>query len=1166
MNEPRDLGRSILDLAVRAFEPLEIAGSDPRAAAALVDLTGWDLSVIAGFGPGELGSAAETVARSVDGIRETIEGLGEDEPDIATVASVLVRLTEAGGALYQLGDGWTPPTDLPADLPALFLEDLVGHLAVLAAGRYHPMVRSVLDLLGVLAYEDVAVVARGDGAVLRPARAQPRLNIGALGGLFTNPANTILGRYGLTGPNRLPADDAADRLFPAIAAVLRDGGLLAWHGDPGTRAALTTDQQEVLDHSLRVVWTHSVDPASGGIATLDAAFALRDDGAVREVLIVPSGSLAVGKSLDTWSAGVALSGQAGGIVVRTDGVRFVGIGTHLGLEASVQRPVGPTPLARLGAPDGPRIQLGGAAVRARVDFGSVAGGVDVDGGFMVELRGLQIVVGAAPGDGFLGSLLPAEGLDASCDLALTWTPDGGVELSGSAALDIVLALDLELGPLTLDALQLGVRAGEQGLTLLTTVSATLRLGPVTAVAERVGLRGRLAPGANGSGGARLDVGFQPPSGIGLVVAAGPVTGGGYLFIDPEAGTYAGVAQLQFKALALTAIGLINTRLPGGRPGWSFLILVAVEFPGVPLGFGISLYAVGGLVGVNRSVNVSRLRDAVRAGRLDSVLFPRDPVANATQVLGDLAALFPTELDRVTIGVMVRLGWLPGPLVTLDAGLILEIPSPVRLAVLARLRAILPTAEAALVRLRLDVVGIIDFGRGEASIDGALIDSRVGPFSIAGEMALRASWGASQTFALAAGGFHPRYPVPEGFPTLRRLTIGLADSENPRLRLETYLALTTATVQVGARLEVFVEQSILGRLVTATGVLGFDALIRFLPRFGFEVDIYGSVTIAVDGDPWLSAGVFLHLTGTAPWQASGEVRVKLGFLPEVTVRAEVTAGDPDSSVPISGSVTVRLVEDLSRPEAIVVLPAPSALPGVVLRQPAEAERAVHPGGRVAVRQRTVPFGPRISRFGGADPTDPGSYGIDVTLGGARVTGPAVLEPFSASQFAPENPERAVGRPEFESFPAGAQLTSVTNAVASNGQRVGVGTDDRVIGPTAASATKMPVAATPASVANAWAGADADRVAAAPAAPDRFQARMPPARLRVHPERWNVADPDTLRPLRLNSDDDSDDRGRRPRPIPRPLAPMPAMQADELADSHRAAGRQCVVAPAFEAALP
>jgi hypothetical protein len=1173
MTEPADLGSSLLSLLLRALAPLELAATDAGAAQALIDITGWDFGTVVGLGPGELGEAAGAVAEAVGAVRDAIADLSDGEYDIDTLAGSLVRLTIAGGKIYAFGSEWNPPADLPANLPELFLQDLLGHLAVLAAAQYHPTVRSSMEFLGIITYVDAAAVTLSNGGVVRPAGQRPRLDVGVIGGLFTDPKTYVLERFGLAGTDRLPAANAADKAFRPIAALLRDAGLHAWHGDPGGSANLTTDQRDVLAHMLHVAWTHTVGEAAGGVARLDLGVLLRDDGADRELLLRPRGSLAASIALDTWTASAGISGAIYGVVIRADGISFAGggggggVNTQLRLDVAVARPAGATPLARFGAADGPRFEIGGAGVAAFVEFDSAAPGPD--GGVTITVQGVRLVVGASPGDGFLGAILPKNGFDASFDLTVTWTSDGGLQLSGSAALDLVLLLGLELGPIRLDAVQLGLRAGEAGLSFLATVSATLTLGPVTAVAERLGLRADLAPPEPGAaGGASLKVGFKPPSGLGLSVAAGPVTGGGYLFIDPEAGTYAGVAQLQFQTIGLTAIGLINTKLPGG--GWSFLILVAVEFPGIPLGYGFSLYAVGGLVGIHRDVDVSKVRDAVRAGHLDSVLFPRHPVANAVRVIADLAAMFPSKKDRLTIGVMARVGWGPGPLITIEAGIILTIPSPVRLVILARLRLALPTQDSPLVKLRLDVAGILDFGAGEVSVDGALIDSRVGPFTISGEMALRAGWGASPKFALAAGGFHPNYPAPEGFPTLKRMTIALADSENPRIRLETYFALTPATVQVGARLEAYAEVSVLGWTVTARGMLGFDALVRFLPRFGFEIDIYGCVTIALNGDPWILASVLLHLAGTAPWLAQGEARLKIGFLPEVSVRFEVKAGDPDSSVPISASITSRIVDELERPECIEVLASPSVSAGITFRPPGDSERAVHPGGRVAVRQRTVPLGPRIERFGGAPPTDAGSYGLSVGLAGTVMAGEPVLERFTPSQFQPEDPGRAVGRPEFESLVAGSSLTGSVPAAADDARTLPADLDDRVVAPGEDAGETIPQAAFPVSVVRDWAAADSDRQGATRGEPERFHPRIRPARLVVKPEQWVVADPGTLRPIRVLGPvipGAAPAASAPPRPIPRrPLPPTSAMQADQLAAARRATGQKVVVAPAYEGTVP
>ena len=56
-------------------------------------------------------------------------------------------------------------------------------------------------------------------------------------------------------------------------------------------------------------------------------------------------------------------------------------------------------------------------------------------------------------------------------------------------------------------------------------------------------------------GATPSIGFKAPSGVGLLIDAEIVTGGGYLFHDAASGQYAGVLQLDFKGITLQAIGL-----------------------------------------------------------------------------------------------------------------------------------------------------------------------------------------------------------------------------------------------------------------------------------------------------------------------------------------------------------------------------------------------------------------------------------------------------------------------------------------------------------------------------------------------------------------------------------------------------------------------------------
>ncbi|MDR4473132.1 MAG: hypothetical protein MRJ92_10985 [Nitrospira sp.] len=51
--------------------------------------------------------------------------------------------------------------------------------------------------------------------------------------------------------------------------------------------------------------------------------------------------------------------------------------------------------------------------------------------------------------------------------------------------------------------------------------------------------------------------------------------------------------------------------------------------------GFTLTGIGGLVALHRTVRTRMLRDGLKTGTLNSVLFPPDPLRNAPQIFSDL---------------------------------------------------------------------------------------------------------------------------------------------------------------------------------------------------------------------------------------------------------------------------------------------------------------------------------------------------------------------------------------------------------------------------------------------------------------------------------------------------------------------------------------------------
>jgi len=113
------------------------------------------------------------------------------------------------------------------------------------------------------------------------------------------------------------------------------------------------------------------------------------------------------------------------------------------------------------------------------------------------------------------------------------------------------------------------------------------------VVSRSGVDADLKFSSGNLGPVDLSFGFKPPSGLGINIDAGPISGGGYIFFDPPNGRYAGVLALSLYSIQIKAIGLLDTKLPSGESGYSFLVIISVEFTPIQLGFGFTLNGVGG---------------------------------------------------------------------------------------------------------------------------------------------------------------------------------------------------------------------------------------------------------------------------------------------------------------------------------------------------------------------------------------------------------------------------------------------------------------------------------------------------------------------------------------------------------------------------------------------
>jgi hypothetical protein len=965
----------------------------------------------------QAGSGARDVG-AAGSVLETAAGSGDETAILTGFLDLGSALTRFYIALRALADGVranVTPTTVPDPAAraaaAAFAEALAKRmsdyaLASAITGRT-PQFAFVLRLLGLL---DWRRMPASDGTELGRDHVRTSLELDRIKDLISDPPlhyrQTLGWGDGTFDPQSIfrlardfyPEEDDVEVGVQSNEPFLRIGALLIRRDSsvspPGLRLAFTAAFAD--DRSARVELN---DEWGAGVST-----DLRMTGTV-SVLLTPPLALALQPP----------TGEITG-----------------GLEARLDRNERARPFDVLGGTGLLSVAATNAALglELKANWSTADGVARIDPLVFARIDGLTLGINTSKADSFVGSLLADADVEGAVDLGLEWRATSGLRMTGSGGLEIALPTQKQLGPIELQTVYLVLRILPDG-TLSLESSTALRgaVGPVRAIVDRIGTRLdlRFAQGVDARFGPfDLALQYSPPRGVGFVIDAGALTGGGFLSYNKENAEYVGALRLQFEQIQLSAIGILTTRLPGGEPGFSLLIIVsAAGFAPIQLGFGFTLTGVGGLLGVNRSVNVDLLRAGIRNRTLDAILFSKeDPVARAPAIVGTLRNVFPPTPDSHAFGPMARIEWgSPTRIVTLELALILQLPAPLRLIILGRLRVAHPEEDPEqpeqkpAVAINLDALGVVDFDRREAALDAALYDSKLMGFALTGEMALRASWGPNPGFALALGGFHPRYSAPVGFPRLERVALTLASLDSPRLRLESYLALTSNTVQFGSRLDFYVKVA----EFSLDGKLGFDALICLDP-FEFEADIAGSLTLKHEQSVLMAVAIAMTLSGPTPWHARGRATFEiLGFKQAVAFDhkfGEELPPSPSEPIRVLGELTAAL----ESPEAwsallptdgqLVTLAGPSSDGGVL----------VHPLGVLKLSQRIVPLEVRISRFGTRAVAGPTKFTIErVRVGAENLTIAKVSDYFAPAQFLEMSDDQKLASPSYEPMVAGVRVT-------------------------------------------------------------------------------------------------------------------------------------------------
>ena len=207
--------------------------------------------------------------------------------------------------------------------------------------------------------------------------------------------------------------------------------------------------------------------------------------------------------------------------------------------------------------------------------------------------------------------------------------DGGVGLSAKWP-DTV-----RLPGCVIHSLSTSVAVSGSDFPIAATGTIVVSLGPVTVTIEGFGMAQPLRLTTDGSGNLGI-LDLQPPSfatptGIGVAIDASVVKGGGFLRITDKqiAGALELTVSLGSLELSVQAFGVIQ-QINGEL---SFVVVMSVKFsPPIEIFLGLTLNAVGGVFGFNRTVDSTALRGLVRDGRTNDVLIPHDLIARADLVL------------------------------------------------------------------------------------------------------------------------------------------------------------------------------------------------------------------------------------------------------------------------------------------------------------------------------------------------------------------------------------------------------------------------------------------------------------------------------------------------------------------------------------------------------
>lgn len=978
---------------------------------------GWDVTEIP-TAISDLNSLIDDTSNKLDVIvREDVSA----EDYLALINSVK-SLTER---IYGLKDVTFDSSLMHADFPDIFPKQLLDYIIIIYLNDHQQTLSAALEFLGIIKRE--AVSANDD----RPSYILKEFNWTEITNLFSNPLSFLQNTYSWN-----EEDFDSHLLFEKVNKLLWEFGVysVVKTGDKQLLYKLSESpsvlasnnyvldlylfslehESNLLEGIFELFYLPATDTGLPGLGLKPIVKGelskLLDVGTNRQLLI---------KSNLNIDGGIALLKRPNeGFVVKTgfDDPNLSEITGQFSILLTDKQIV---PKILLGDEDGSRIEYGSIDINFIFELNAQQKN---EIRFEIPINQLRFILDTAKGDSFINNIMPNGGISLDLDIVLGYSTIRGFYFQGSGGLEFQLPMHRQIGPILIEDALLSLRYNNN-LQVSAAADITLNLGAIVATVNKIGLTGAMSVGNNGGlGGVDFKLGFKPPTGVGLSIDAPPVKGGGFLNYDESTSTYTGGIELQFSKISFSAIGIISTKLPGGDPGYSLLVIVSVEFTPLQIGMGFTINGIGGLLGLHRTSNPDALRTGIRYNTLDHILFPKNIVENANTIISNLGQAFPARKDQFMIGPMAKIGWGTPTLLTIDIGIIIELPDPVRLIILGILRAQLPNADNVILQLQVNFLGILDFKEKYLSFDATLYDSKILTFGLFGDMALRLHWGDRPNFLLSVGGFHPSYtPPPLNLPTMQRLTIILADEPQLKISVESYFAVTSNSAQFGARVYALARA---GKF-SAEGELWFNILFQFSP-FYFAADMGVQFAIKMGSKTLIGIYVALMLEGPDPWRAQGQAAFKILFV-KVKVRFDATFGRQRTEAIEAVKVDEKIKEALMLQDNWETQLPDQNNQMIAWRKEADSEvQSVDPSGAIKISQRVMPLNTLMQKFGSAAISDFNQYQINnVTINSMPIGVENVQDYFARSEFSNMNDEEKLSRDGYELFDSGVLIGSTDN---------------------------------------------------------------------------------------------------------------------------------------------